>query len=76
LQTIAQLEAQHDACPSFCNMCATATLIAAAALHREESRGAHKRSDFPKANDGPGERSRMYLSEAMSIRAKACEELS
>lgn len=76
LQIIAALERDHGDSPSFINMCATATLIAASALRREESRGAHTRSDFPDPIDGPGARSQIYLSEALAMRAQACKELS
>lgn len=75
LRNIAELEAEHSGCPSFRNMCATATMIAAGALVREESRGAHERSDFPDTADGPAQRSRMHLSDALAIRAQACKEL-
>ncbi|MEM9578863.1 MAG: L-aspartate oxidase [Pseudomonadota bacterium] len=75
LQTIASLEAVNGGCPSFLNMSATATLIAAGALLREESRGAHERSDFPAPAPRAGKRSKMYLSDALAIRAKACKEL-
>jgi len=57
LQVIEALEAEHGDCQQFRNMCATATLIAAGALVREESRGAHERSDFPETTQGPGKRS-------------------
>ncbi|WP_298935100.1 L-aspartate oxidase [uncultured Ruegeria sp.] len=76
LQVIEALEAEHGDCQQFRNMCATATLIAAGALVREESRGAHERSDFPETTQGPGNRSRMYLSDALTIRAQACKELT
>ncbi|MEP2530705.1 L-aspartate oxidase [Shimia sp.] len=76
LQNIATLEAANARSPSFLNMCATATLISAGALIREESRGAHERSDFPEPSDGPGQRSKMYLSDALNIRAQACKELT
>ncbi len=48
-------------------MTATATLIAAAALMRRESRGAHYRSDFPQT-DARGQRSRLTLRGAMALR--------
>ncbi|MDE9451977.1 L-aspartate oxidase [Aliiroseovarius sp. Z3] len=76
LATIAALEVAHGDSPSFLNMCATATLIAAGALLREESRGAHERSDFPEPADGPGQRSEMYLTDALAVRAQVCKELS
>ena len=76
LQTIAALEVDHVDDPTFRNMCATATLIAASALIREESRGAHERSDFPETANGQGERSRMHLSDALAIRDQACKETS
>ena len=46
-----------------------ATLIAAAALLRQESRGAHCRSDFPQTDAVP-RRSRLRLSQAAAIRAR------
>ena len=55
-------------------MTATATLIAASALIRQESRGAHFRSDFPEADGDTGVRSRMTLDKALSIRASAAKE--
>lgn len=73
LAGIARLEA---ACPSetFRNMIATATLIAAAALLREESRGAHCRSDFPETKGDTGARTRITLSKALDLRASIVEE--
>ena len=74
LRRIAELEAAHGENESFRNMCATATLIAASALMRKESRGAHARTDFPDPLPDPGQRSRMTLDEALSLRARIVSE--
>lgn len=76
LRKIAALEAAQKTCVSFLNMTATATLIAVSALNREESRGAHSRSDFPDTFHGDGHRSRLTLKEALAIRSKICKEAS
>ena len=76
LRKIAKLESANWSSVSFLNMTATATLIAAAALSREESRGAHERSDFPDTLPGEGQRSRLTLADAMKIRSEICEETS
>lgn len=74
LRQIDALEKRGGDSPSFVNMCATATLIAASALNRQESRGAHERSDFPNRLPGPGKRSHTTLTEALATRALACKE--
>ncbi|MDO6478603.1 L-aspartate oxidase [Shimia thalassica] len=76
LRKIAALEADYGSSMSFLNMTATATLIAAAALTRNESRGAHERSDYPEAFTGDGERSRLTLNDALAIRSQICKETS
>ena len=68
LRRIAALEAQALGDVNFGNMTATATLIAAAALLRQESRGAHCRSDFPVANPALARPSRLTLAEALALR--------
>jgi L-aspartate oxidase len=68
------LEAGHGDSPSFLNMCATATMIAVCALLREESRGAHERSDFPNTFPGKGKRSTVLLSEALALRAQIAKD--
>ena len=70
LRTIAELEDSQKDSPDFLNMTATATLIAAAALMREESRGAHFRSDFPDAKGDIGDRSRLTLETALALRTQ------
>ncbi|MEW2919715.1 L-aspartate oxidase [Ruegeria sp. ANG10] len=74
LTKIATLEARHAGSDLFLNMTATATLIAAAALSREESRGAHSRSDFPDLTPGPGQRSALTLSEALALRDRIAKD--
>ena len=73
LDIIASVEEAQPDCAALLNMTATATLIAAAALAREESRGAHFRSDHPEAR-ATGERSFFTLAQALAIRAKARKE--
>lgn len=76
LRKIAALEAANEKSVSFLNMTATATLITASALKREESRGAHCRSDFPDTLAGDGKRSRLTLRDALVIRSQICKEAS
>ncbi|WP_426035627.1 L-aspartate oxidase [Cypionkella sp. TWP1-2-1b2] len=75
LRRIAVLEAQALGDANVLNMTATATLIAAAALLREESRGAHCRSDFPVANPALARPSRLTLAEALALRQTISEAL-
>lgn len=70
---IAALEAQAKGNPSFLNMTATATLIAASALLRQESRGAHCRRDFPASDPAQARRSRLTLHEVMTLRQSLLE---
>ena len=74
LRIIAGVEAEQSANPTFLNMTATATLIAAAALQREESRGGHFREDFPDAVPALAHRTRITLAQAMAIRDAAVKE--
>lgn len=74
LRKIADLEARFGSSVAFLNMTSTATLIAASALIREESRGAHERSDFPDTLPGGGKRSRLTLNDALALRSQICEE--
>jgi L-aspartate oxidase len=74
LTTIARLEADNAEDESFVNMCATATLIAAAALMRRESRGGHYRDDFPEADPAQAHRTRITLTEALSLRDRIAGE--
>lgn len=76
LRKLAALQAAHDPCDAFDNMVATATLITAAALLREESRGAHCRSDFPETLPGPGRRARMRLTAALELRDRITKDMT
>lgn len=74
LSRIAELEAGHPPSDAFRSMCATATLVAAAALRREESRGAHYRVDFPEPRGRHGRRSQLTMAEALDLRRVATLE--
>ncbi len=67
LSTILELERGAGHNLEFSNMLTSAKLIAAAALQREESRGAHRRSDFPRALKSFHHRTRITLAEADAI---------
>jgi L-aspartate oxidase len=66
LAIVGRLEQVSGGDPAQLNMLATARLVAAAALMREESRGGHWRSDFP-ATRSPAARSFLSLDEARRI---------
>jgi L-aspartate oxidase len=72
LRVIARIEVENPQ-QAMRNMTATATLIAAAALAREESRGGHFRADFPQPDPARAARTHITLSEAEAIRAAALE---
>jgi L-aspartate oxidase len=69
LHTLAQLDADYGGkSDSFDNMLAAATVIAAAAYLRKESRGGHYRTDFPEKNPDLNHRSEITLAEAITLR--------
>ncbi len=70
LRAIAALEASADS-PVLRAMTSAATLIAAGALAREESRGGHYRTDFLEAEPAFAHRTRLTLADAEAIRARA-----
>ncbi|MDF2233023.1 L-aspartate oxidase [Albimonas sp. CAU 1670] len=74
LREIARIEAEAPACAALRPMTAAATLIAAAALLRPESRGAHFRAERPAPPPGEGRRSRLTLDRAREIREAALLE--
>jgi L-aspartate oxidase len=65
LGVIDHLEHRHSDCIDFLNMCATARLIAASALARCESRGAHWRDDFPATDPAQAARSFTTLADTL-----------
>lgn len=72
LRIIADMEANgQQGDRQFRNMTISATLVAAAALKRTESRGAHFRTDFPQTDTRWAHHTTMTLSEALAIRAEA-----
>jgi L-aspartate oxidase len=68
LDVIARVEKAGNGDAALLNMTATARLVAAAALARQESRGSHWRSDFP-ATDARGQSSLLTLAAAEAIAA-------
>jgi L-aspartate oxidase len=72
LRQIARLEATAEHVTiAYLNMTTSATLVAAAALKRTESRGGHFRTDFPDTDARWEHHTTMTLSEALAIRANA-----
>jgi L-aspartate oxidase len=72
LSTILAIERAANGEPALLNMTAAAKLIAAAALERRESRGAHFRTDYPQT-EKIGFRSRLTLAEANTIASDRAE---
>jgi L-aspartate oxidase len=72
LRKITELEARGEHVTSaYLNMTTSATLVAAAALKRTESRGGHFRKDFPATGESWEHHTTMSLVEAHEIRANA-----
>jgi L-aspartate oxidase len=72
LRRIADLEANaRQVTRSYLNMTTSATLVAASALKRTESRGGHFRTDFPQTDPRWEHHTTMTLAEALAIRDKA-----
>lgn len=69
LQAFRTMEADHGGLSrNFDNMLSAATMIAAAALTRTESRGGHFRTDYPDKDDAQATRRVMVLQDALDIR--------
>ena len=75
LAVIADLEAKTKGDRRLANMLVTAKLIAAAALLRQESRGAHYRRDFPLPDKRFASRSFLTLDQANAIAREASEAI-
>jgi L-aspartate oxidase len=73
LDLIAGLQQSAPSRGRLANMLTTAKLIATAALMRQESRGAHFRSDFPSADPRLGSRSVLTLTEAEALASEATD---
>ena len=69
LAEIARMERECARMPGLRNMATAALLITAAALRRQESRGGHYRSDFPKADPAQAVRTFITLDEARRVAA-------
>ncbi|MCF4099560.1 L-aspartate oxidase [Maritalea mediterranea] len=69
LREIRELElTARDVTRSYLNMTTSATLVAAAALARTESRGGHYRSDYPDKNPKFKDHTTLTITEALKIR--------
>lgn len=73
LGEIERLERSAPAATAFANMCAAATLVAAAALLREESRGGHFRTDFPETDPSLAASRVLSWESALHVRAEAAQ---
>lgn len=72
LRDIAHLEANAErVTTAYLNMTTSATLVAAAALLRTESRGGHFRKDFPQTSDSWEHHTEMTLTDALRVRDEA-----
>jgi L-aspartate oxidase len=73
LSTIVSLEKDNNDDRRLANMLTTAKLITAAALRRQESRGAHFRSDYPTPDERLAKRTFLTLPQAEKIASEAGE---
>jgi L-aspartate oxidase len=71
LAEIARMEHEWARVPQLRNMATAALLVTAAALQREESRGGHYRSDFPKTDPKQATRTFLTLDHARRIAEQA-----
>lgn len=70
LARIGRIEREAQS-PSLRNMATAALLVAAAALARRESRGAHERSDYPRTDPALAQRTFLTLAKARAIATEA-----
>jgi L-aspartate oxidase len=69
LRELGKLDAKHGGLSTnFDNMLVAATLIAAAAYNRQESRGGHYRTDYPDKDESLKHRTEITYAEALALR--------